>query len=129
MELIKGSFAEAKVFTEDIEDYARAQLQMICDHPVAEGSKIRVMPDVHPGKVGTIGLTMTVGKRIMPNLLGIVSPYPLTWLEGELMERYIADVKTVQTFAALNREIMLAEILKGMKWKEVEGSGTVFFCP
>ena len=44
---------------------------MICDHPSAEGSKIRVMPDVHPGKVGTIGLTMTVGDSILPSLVGV----------------------------------------------------------
>ena len=54
-----------------IEDYARAQLQMICDHPSSEGSKIRVMPDVHPGKVGTVGLTMTVGDSILPSLVGV----------------------------------------------------------
>lgn len=35
------------------------------------GCRIRVMPDVHPGKVGTIGLTMTIGTRIIPNLIGI----------------------------------------------------------
>ena len=29
------------------------------------------MPDVHPGKVGTIGLTMTIGEKIIPNLIGI----------------------------------------------------------
>ena len=71
METVKGKYAEAVIFTEDLEDYARAQIQMICDNEVAENSKIRIMPDVHPGKVGPIGLTMTVGKRIIPNLLGI----------------------------------------------------------
>lgn len=29
------------------------------------------MPDVHPGKVGTIGFTATVGNRIIPNVVGI----------------------------------------------------------
>lgn len=71
MEIIKGKYSEAKVFTDDMEDYARAQIQMICDNQVSEGSRIRVMPDVHPGMVGTVGLTMTVGKRVIPNLLGI----------------------------------------------------------
>ncbi len=51
--------------------YALAQIQMICGHPASKGSKIRVMPDVHPGKVGTIGLTMTVAGSILPNLVGI----------------------------------------------------------
>ena len=72
---IHGTCASAKVFTTNdadtaIDDYAKAQIKLICDDPVSKGSKIRVMPDVHPGKVGTIGLTMTVGDRIMPNLTG-----------------------------------------------------------
>lgn len=236
MEIVRGAFAEAKIFTNKLEDYARAQLQMLCDNPVAKDSRIRVMPDVHPGNVGTIGLTMTVGERMIPNLLGIDIgcgitcakvkgkkmelqkldtiireripagfsvrssihplaeqfntgrlrcykkvnegkayfslgtlgggnhfievdkdeegqfyivihsgsrhlgkevtdyyiksgaeylkkqgervPYPLTWLDGQLMEDYIADVEIVQEFAARNREIILAEILKRMKLKE-----------
>lgn len=62
---IYGKYTNAVVYTTEneqyaMDEYARKQLQMICDHPSAAGSKIRVMPDVHPGKVGTIGLTMTV---------------------------------------------------------------------
>ena len=76
MKIIEGAYASAKVFTinntaHDLEPYAEAQLRMLCDNEVAKGSKIRVMPDVHPGKVGTIGLTMTVGERILPNLVGV----------------------------------------------------------
>ncbi len=233
--LIRGKFAEARVYSEDVEQYAVAQIQMLCDNEVAKGSVIRVMPDVHPGKVGTIGLTMTVGKRIMPNLLGvdigcgismvklkakylefaqldkvirervpggfavrnaphsladefnfsdlhcfrhinlekakaslgtlgggnhfievdkdedgcfyltvhsgsrhigvevtdyylregsrllkeqgIKVDYPLTWLEGELMQDYLEDVALVQQYAALNRQIILQEIMKGAKLK------------
>ncbi len=73
---IYGKYANAAVYTVEnelyaLEDYARKQLQMICNHPSAEGSKIRIMPDVHPGKVGTIGLTMTVGDSILPSLVGV----------------------------------------------------------
>lgn len=240
METINGIYTSAIIYTAEnpktsIDDYARAQIRMICDNESAKGSRIRVMPDVHPGKVGTIGLTMTVGDRIMPNLTGIDIgcgmtiakirkgrkewqrldsciaenipsgfatrktahaksesfdfsallcekhinrkkaalslgtlgggnhfieidqdeegtlyivihsgsrhlgkevteyylsegqkalkeqdidvPYPLTWLEGNLKAAYMHDVRIVQQFAALNREIMLSEILKGMKWK------------
>ncbi len=243
MKVIKGTFAEAKIFTDQIEEYAKAQIQMICDNSISQGSKIRIMPDVHPGNVGTIGLTMTIKGRIIPNLLGIdigcgVScvkvkgkrlelqkldtvvreripagfqireglhtlaepfrldrlrcfrhinegkallslgtlgggnhfievdqeeegqfylvvhsgsrhlgkevtdfyikagakklkaqkeqvPYLLTWLDGELMEDYIADLEVVTEFAALNRKIILTEILKGMKLKEVEWFSSV----
>lgn len=73
---IYGKYTNATVYTVEnemyaLEDYARKQLQMICDHPSAEGSIIRVMPDVHPGKVGTVGLTMTVGDSILPSLVGV----------------------------------------------------------
>ena len=53
-----------------IEHYAAAQIRMICDNEAARGSRIRVMPDVHPGKIGSVGLTMTVGDRILPGLVG-----------------------------------------------------------
>ncbi len=55
----------------EIDQYALAQVQMICDSKTAEGSIIRIMPDIHPGKVGPIGLTMTIGERILPLLVGI----------------------------------------------------------
>ena len=73
---IYGKYTNAIVYTVEneqfaLDEYARKQLQMICNHPSAEGSIIRVMPDVHPGKVGTIGLTMTVGDSILPSLVGV----------------------------------------------------------
>lgn len=76
METIKGAYTSAQIFTTNnkntaIDQYALAQLQMICNQESSTGCRIRVMPDVHPGKVGTIGLTMTIGTRIIPNLIGI----------------------------------------------------------
>lgn len=71
MEVIIGEYAEAKVFSNDMDEYARAQVKMICDNKVSEGSKIRIMPDVHPGKIGPIGLTMTIKDKVIPGLLGI----------------------------------------------------------
>lgn len=76
MKTINGRYASAAVFTANdesiaMEDYAAAQLQMLCDNITAAGCRIRVMPDVHPGKVATIGLTMTVGDCLMPGLIGL----------------------------------------------------------
>ena len=74
--LIEGKYAAAKVFTVDsdahaIDQYAMAQIKMICDDEVSKDAKIRVMPDVHAGKVGPIGLTMKLAHdRIIPNLIG-----------------------------------------------------------
>ena len=76
MKEMNGFYASAKIFTTNneatsIDSYAIAQLQMLCDNETAKDCRIRVMPDVHPGKVGIIGLTMTVGKQLMSNLTGI----------------------------------------------------------
>lgn len=241
---IYGKYTNAIVYTTDneqyaIDDYARKQLQMICDHPSAAGSRIRVMPDVHPGKVGAIGLTMTVGGALLPNLVGVdigcgmtiakikaknfecqkldtvirdnvpvggavrktshklsgktalhslncykaidetkaersigtlgggnhfievdrdeegalylvihsgsrhlgvevteyylkegqrashmkkqgYAPYDLTCLEGELLEMYLQDLDIMQEFARLNREAIIDEIVRGMKWKVLD---------
>lgn len=237
MDTISGNYADAIVYASSIEDYARSQIRMICDNDISLGSKIRIMPDCHPGKVGPIGLTMTVTNKVIPQLMGIdigcgmlvckikvrniefqkldtvvrenvpagfkirkaphgkadfgmISelrclrainidkalkslgtlgggnhfievdkgddgyyiiihtgsrhlgvdvadyytenarrrlvnigrdiPYETAYVEGPLMDDYLYDVKIATQYASLNREIILHEILKGMKWKEEE---------
>ena len=71
MKIVNGVYTSAKIFTDTIEAYAVAQIQMLCDQEAFAGCTIRVMPDVHPGKVGTIGFTSTVGRKVLPNVVGI----------------------------------------------------------
>lgn len=240
MKTIHGVYTSAKIFNTEkenntMDDYALAQLKALCDNQAFDGCTIRIMPDVHPGKVGTIGFTSTLGKQVLPNVIGIdigcgmslakvkgktkefqkldvvirehvpsgfsirknrhsmaqkldltrllcykhifkekarlslgtlgggnhfieldvddekntylvvhsgsrhlgkevteyylsmgqrqlkskgiEIPYETTYLEGELMDAYLHDLAIVQEFASLNREIILAEITKNMKWK------------
>ena len=42
-------------------------------------------------------------------------PRELAYVQGELFEQYVHDMKLVQQFAMLNRQAMMDEILKGMK--------------
>ena len=71
MKTVKGIYAEAKIFTDDVEDYALAQVKMICDNETAEGSAVCMMPDIHPGKIAPIGLSMIVTDKVIPQLLGV----------------------------------------------------------
>ena len=71
MKVVNGVCTSANIFTDNVEPYAIAQIQMLCDNEAFRNSKIRVMPDVHPGKVGTIGFTATVMDRVLPNVVGI----------------------------------------------------------
>ncbi len=71
MKTVNGVYTSAKIFTDTIEDYALAQIKQLCDYEAFAGCKIRVMPDVHPGKVGTIGFTAMIGEKLLPNVVGI----------------------------------------------------------
>lgn len=238
MKTVKGIFAEATVLTDDVEAYAEAQVKMICDNEVAKGSTICMMPDIHPGKIAPIGLSMTISDKVIPQLLGVDIgcgmtcvklnksnaefqkldkvirenvpsgfairkaahymaeefsleelhcirhinrqkaerslgtlgggnhfieldrgndgslylvvhtgsrhlgeevaeyytnlascvlkkqgkdiPYYMSYLEGDNKEAYLEDVRIIQGYADLNRQVIVREILRGMKWKEVE---------
>ncbi len=238
MKTVKGVYAGAKVFTDDVEDYALAQVKMICDNEIAEGSRICMMPDIHPGKIAPVGLSMTVTNKVIPQLLGVdigcgmtcvklnkgkvefqkldrvirenvpsgftirkephhmardfsyeglhclrhinaqradrslgtlgggnhfieldrgadgslylvvhtgsrhlgeevaeyytklanvclkeqgrEVPYYMSYLEGDNKEAYLEDVQIIQRYAEWNRQIIVREILKGMKWKAEE---------
>lgn len=69
--IIEGTYNKASVFASIVETEALKQIEEICNQPFTEGSHIAVMPDVHSGKGCTIGLTMTLGDKICPNLVGV----------------------------------------------------------
>ena len=68
---IKGDYNIAKCFASVIDNGAVEQIKTVCDMKVFEGSKIRIMPDVHAGKGCTIGTTMTVTDKIVPSMVGV----------------------------------------------------------
>ncbi|NLT08173.1 MAG: RtcB family protein [Ruminococcus sp.] len=71
MIIFNGKYNSAKVFTDIIEEAAAAQIVSLCDQPMAENSVIRIMPDVHAGAGCTIGTTMTIKDKVVPNLVGV----------------------------------------------------------
>ncbi len=68
---IRGKVNTAICYARVIEDEAVEQIRRMCDHEFTEGSKIRIMPDVHAGKGCTIGTTMTVTDKVVPNIVGV----------------------------------------------------------
>lgn len=69
--IIKGKYASAVAYASIIEDEAIEQIRRMCDCEFTEGSTIRIMPDVHAGKGCTIGTTMTVKDKAVPNVVGV----------------------------------------------------------
>ena len=68
---IKGKVSTALCYAKVVEEEAIEQIRRMCDYPMTEGSKIRIMPDVHSGKGCTIGTTMTVVDKVVPNVVGV----------------------------------------------------------
>ena len=68
---IKGKVNTAVCYATVIEDEAVEQIRRMCDYPFTEGSRIRIMPDVHAGAGCTIGTTMTIRDRAVPNIVGV----------------------------------------------------------
>ena len=68
---IKGKVNTAICYASVIEDEAIQQIQRMCDYEFTKGSQVRIMPDVHAGKGCTIGTTMTVIDKAVPNVVGV----------------------------------------------------------
>ena len=68
---IRGRCGTAIAYAKVIEEEAVEQIRRMCDYEFTEGASIRIMPDVHWGKGCTIGTTMTVRDKVVPNLVGV----------------------------------------------------------
>lgn len=71
MIVLKGKYNEAKIFTDAVDEASMSQVLMLLDQEFAAGSRIRMMPDIHAGAGCTIGTTMTVTDKLVPNLVGV----------------------------------------------------------
>ena len=68
---IKGKVNSAICYAKVVEQEAIDQIARMCDYDFTAGSRIRIMPDVHAGKGCTIGTTMTVHDKVVPNIVGV----------------------------------------------------------
>lgn len=71
MQEVNGKYNTAKVYTDVIDEKSLQQIKTLCDQEFTSGAKIRLMPDVHAGAGCTIGTTMTIKDKIVPNLVGV----------------------------------------------------------
>lgn len=68
---IKGKYCkDCKIFTDNIEQEALSMVYHFLDHPMFEGSKIRIMPDVHAGKDIVVGFTVPFTDHVNPDQVG-----------------------------------------------------------
>ena len=68
---LKGKYNEAKIFTDVVDEASISQVLLLLNQEFVSGSRIRLMPDIHAGAGCTIGTTMTITDKIVPNLVGV----------------------------------------------------------
>lgn len=68
---LKGKYNDAKIFTDIVDEASISQVLLLLNQEFVDGSKIRLMPDIHAGAGCTIGTTMTITDKIVPNLVGV----------------------------------------------------------
>ncbi len=68
---VRGKYNTAICYTGELEAGACGQILEVCNQEAFQNSKIRIMPDVHAGKGCTIGTTMTITDKVVPNLVGV----------------------------------------------------------
>ena len=68
---LTGKYGTAKVFTNIVDNESISQVINLLNQPYIEGSKVRMMPDIHAGAGCTIGTTMTITDKVCPNLVGV----------------------------------------------------------
>ena len=68
---VNGKFNTAKIYTDVVDEASIAQVITLCNQEFTTESRIRLMPDIHAGAGCTIGTTMTITDKVVPNLVGV----------------------------------------------------------
>ena len=62
---------DLKIFTNNIEQEAVNQIDLLLKQEPFKDCKVRIMPDVHAGKGCVIGFTADLGDKVIPNIVGV----------------------------------------------------------
>lgn len=62
---------DLKIFTDNIEQEAVEQINLLLEQDPFKNCKVRIMPDVHAGKGCVIGFTADLGDKVIPNIVGV----------------------------------------------------------
>ena len=66
---IQGAYNKVIVYADSVDNAVRGQLTALCNSPAMDGTKIRVMPDVHTGS-WVVGTTIRFKNKTIPSLIG-----------------------------------------------------------
>ena len=124
--------SDLKIFAKTIDEKAKAQIDLLLAQPAFADCKVRIMPDVHAGAGCVIGFTADLGKKVIPNIVGVeIGCGMLTVKIGkfdidfEKLDRVIRDnvpsgmnVNEVAKSPVNLRELKCYDNLKNIDWIE-----------
>lgn len=68
---IKGNYAEARIFSDTLDEASIAQIYQLCNQECVKDASIAIMSDVHMGSSCCVGTTMTIDQYVIPSLVGV----------------------------------------------------------
>lgn len=77
---------DLKIFTNNIEEKAKEQIDLLLEQEAFKDCKVRIMPDVHAGSGCVIGFTADLGDKVIPNVVGVDIGCGMTWVSLENKE-------------------------------------------
>lgn len=127
---LRGKYNTAKVFTDNVEETAKNQIIKLCNQEFAKDSKIRIMPDTHAGVGCTIGTTMTITNKIVPNLVGVdigCGMYCVKLKEREIDFKKLDEV--IRKYVPSGRDIREVEhkLSNNLKLKELRCANHIYY--
>ena len=70
---------DLKIFTSNIEQQAKDQIDLLLEQEAFKNCKARIMPDVHAGAGCVIGFTADLGEKVIPNVVGVDIGCGMAW--------------------------------------------------
>lgn len=95
---IEGKNNQAKVFNPNIDESSYQQIKLMLDREEFKDSLFRFMPDVHYGKGSTVGTTMTIEDKVVPNFIGVDIGCGVNVTELKLTKKEASDKKFLKAF-------------------------------
>ena len=138
---LKGKYCkDCKIFTDNIEQEALSMVYHFLDNPMFEGSKIRIMPDVHAGKDIVVGFTVPFTDHVNPDHVGgdigcsvstAITDMPINPADYPMIEKTIREdvrfgmsiqQKPVYPVADLYKHLQLRLQQARQQWPEMVGA-------
>ena len=127
-----------KIFTENIEEEAKEQINLLLEQEPFKNCKVRIMPDVHAGKGCVIGFTADLGDKVIPNIVGVDIGCGMLCVElgnmdldlkllDDVINRYIPAGRNIREqklvdFAPINELYCLRELKETKKFNRAIGT-------